>query len=242
MACSTCAKCIFMLLNVLFLVIGLAFLVVGVLLAFLPGTILSSVYDQVKAAVSSTTSYNIPTSADDLKNLPLLFEIGLALFILGTILFVISFLGCCGSCCKCCRFMLILFAIVMLCLMIAQLVVVTMFYVADSPLHKTIRSVLKDKITNEYDEQGEDTFSTSLNLVQHYFECCGIDGAEDFGGKDHSYVCKSNTYGCYSKLTDVIQSNIIWAGLALAGLLALELIEVILAIVIFKSSNKVSPF
>uniref|UniRef100_A0A2C9M8N7 Tetraspanin n=1 Tax=Biomphalaria glabrata TaxID=6526 RepID=A0A2C9M8N7_BIOGL len=209
------------------MLIGLAFLVAGVLLAFVPGTILSSILNEVKAA-AQTSGFSISTTADDLKNLPLLFEIGLALFILGTILFVISFLGCCGSCCKCCRFMLILFVIVMLCLMIAQLVIVTMFYVTDSPLHNTLRSVLKDKITNEYDEQGEDTFSTSLNLVQHYFQCCGIGSAADFGSKVPINVCKTNTNGCYSKLTDLIQSNIIWAGLAFAGLLALEVRHVAL--------------
>ncbi|CAL1534669.1 unnamed protein product [Lymnaea stagnalis] len=240
MACAAIAKCILVLLNVLFLLIGLALMAVGALLAFVPGTILKSLYDTAKSAAAAG-SYSFPKEANDMKDMPMIYEVGLALFVLGIILSILSFLGCCGSCCSCCKFLLILFAIVMACLMIGEIVICSLFYVKDSPLHSNIRTTLKDKITNEYKENGTDVFSQSMNLVHRYFECCGIDGGSDFGTKLHRSCDPTNeTKGCYTKLTNIIQDNIIWCGLGLAGVLAFQLLEIIFAVIIFKD-NKIFP-
>lgn len=240
MACAAIAKCILIILNVLFLIIGIAFMAVGALLAFVPGTILSSLYDATKAAAKAG-GYSFPATADELKDMPMIYEVGVALFVLGIILSILSFLGCCGSCCTCCKFLLLLFAIVMVCLMIGEIVICSLFYVKDSPLHSNIRTGLKDQITKEYNQNGTDVFSQTINLINHYFQCCGIDGGSDFGTKPHkSCDAENETKGCYTKLTNIIQDNMIWCGLALAGILAFQLLEVIFAVVIFKE-NKVSP-
>ncbi|CAL1529329.1 unnamed protein product [Lymnaea stagnalis] len=249
MAFTTIAKCIFMLINVVFLIISMVFIAVGSILAFIPDTVFEFVYTTAKKAAEAG-NYHFPSSADALKDLPLLFEIGIALFVLGVVLFIISFLGCCGCCCSCCKFMLILFAIVMAVLMIVEIVVVTMFYVPDSPLHENLRKSLKDKVRN-YDKSKDttDSFSVAINMVNYFFKCCGIDGLSDFSGINPESCIKSKTPaiayysgGCYTELTDVIQDNILYAGLAFAGLLLFQLIQIIFAVVIFKKSNKVSPF
>ncbi|XP_059154279.1 23 kDa integral membrane protein-like [Physella acuta] len=239
MACATIGKCILILLNVVFLIISLGLVAIGAILAFIPGTVLKYMLDAATKA-ASTAGYTMPKDVNDLKDLPMVYEVGVALFILGLVLFAISFMGCCGSCSSCCKCLLLGFALVMICLMIAELVVVTMFYVPSSPIHSTIRTTLKDKIKTDYNENGTDPFSQSINLVNHYFECCGIDGESDFIPKSHRSCDSTNKNGCYTKLTNLIQDNIIWAGLALGGVLALQLIEVIFAVVIFKD-NKISP-
>ncbi|KAH9514843.1 hypothetical protein Btru_021096 [Bulinus truncatus] len=240
MGCSTIAKCLFMLINVLFLVVSIALIAVGAILAFVPGPIFSSILDAAKSAAASANA-NIPNTVDDIKNIPMAYEIGLAFFVFGIFLFIISFLGCCGGCCSCCKFMLILYAIIMVLLMIGEIVIVTMFFMRNSPLHDTIRSKLKDKITNDFDENGSDSFSQIINLINYNFECCGIDGVADFGTKVHN-SCQSNTIGCYTKVNNIIQDNIVYAGEAFAALLLFQLIQVIFAVVLFKKQNKISPF
>ncbi|CAL1529330.1 unnamed protein product [Lymnaea stagnalis] len=253
MCCSTIAKCIFMVINVLVLIISTAFIALGTIVAFTPD-ILAILF---KAAETSAalTSHPIPLSADVLNDFPLLYELGIGLFVLGGVLFIISFLGCCGSCCSCFDWMLILFAVVMVILMIVEIVIGTMFFVTDSPLHDFVRQNLKDRLAHfDYREDTKDSFSIAINLVNYLFKCCGIDGIEDFPNPDLPkpetlYSC-STEYppsivryqgGCYTKLTDVIHEYILYAGLVFAALLLFQLIQVICAIVIQKK-NKVSPF
>ncbi|KAI8775159.1 tetraspanin-3, partial [Biomphalaria glabrata] len=87
-------------------IIGLAFTAVGALLAFVPGTILKTLYETAKKT-ADTAGYSFPQSADDIANVPMVHEVGLALFILGIIFTILAFLGCCGSCSSCCKILLI---------------------------------------------------------------------------------------------------------------------------------------
>ncbi|KAH9514853.1 hypothetical protein Btru_021134 [Bulinus truncatus] len=239
MACSCLGKVLLIVLNIVFMLIGLAFLVVGALLAFVPGTILKTLYDAAKtAAEAAGKGDQIPQTADDIASLPMIHEVGLALFILGCIFTILSFLGCCGSCYTCCKCLLIAFATVLIALMIAEIVVCSMFYAKDSPLHNQVKSKLKDQLKNYNETNKSDPFSQTMNMIQYYFECCGVENATDYSTKPYS--CKSYTIGCYTKLTNIIQDNLIYAGLALGGILLLQLIEVIAAIFIFKD-NKILP-
>lgn len=50
----------------------------------------------------------MPDSAKDLKDIPLVYQIGVALLGFGIALFIVSLLGWCGSCCtSCCKCLLI---------------------------------------------------------------------------------------------------------------------------------------
>ncbi|BFZ14432.1 hypothetical protein BsWGS_17471 [Bradybaena similaris] len=243
--CTSIIKCILILFNVLFMIIAAALIVGGVILAFVPSSFLEPAYNEVKKAAAKD-GYSMPDSAKDLKDIPLVYQIGIALLGFGIALFIVSLLGWCGSCCtSCCKCLLIAFAAIIIVLMIAEIIVGTLFYVTDSPLHATLRSQLKERIKNDYDydKDSKDSFTVSINLINKHFQCCGIDSSSDFpSGPPKS--CDSSNYpkGCYTKLTDLIKDNIVWAGLALAGVLLIQLIEVIFAIIVYNSDSKVMPF
>ncbi|KAK0057581.1 23 kDa integral membrane protein [Biomphalaria pfeifferi] len=237
MALLCLGKTVMIVLNIVFMIIGLAFTVVGALLAFVPGRILQTLYTTAKQT-ADTTGYSFPQSADDIANVPMVHEVGLALFILGMIFTILAFLGCCGSCSSCCKILLIGFALVMILLMIAEIVVCSLFFVKDSPLHSNVRTQLKKELKNYKENDTNDAFSQTMNLIQVYFECCGVDNSTDYTVKPRT--CQSYDIGCYTKLTNVIQDNLLWAGLALGGILLLQLIEVIIAVYIFKN-NKILP-
>lgn len=246
MGLGGCAKIIFIPINTSLMLVGLAACAGGVIMAFFPGKVLDKAFDIVKEAINSQTQFSgisFPKEADELKDAPYLFELGVAILALGAFIFALSWMGWCGACCtSCCKCLLVLFAVILLVMIAAEITAGTMFLVKDSPLHENLKSELKKKITEEYDEKSNNAFSAIVILANNIFDCCGVDGYTDFGNKSH-YSCGNYTStGCYTKLTDLIQDNIVWAGLILAGVLLLQLLQVIFAIAIFKDSNKVSPF
>lgn len=262
--CQGIAKTLLIGINMVFLLISLALMAAGVILAFMPDIIMATVFDQVNSAVSglaSSEKFQLPASASELSEVPLAYQVGVFLFAFGLALFIISFLGCCGACCSCCKVMLLLFAIVMIVLLLIEVTFFGLFLTEDSPLHGEIKSSLADKISDPYDENNPSTFDLMMNIINYNFKCCGLRGRSDYNVMSGVTVaagapalteplsCKKQGVGatgyyqdgCYDDLQDLIQDNIIYAGLAAGGLCLLQLLEVIFAIVIFKDSGKVSP-
>jgi hypothetical protein len=209
---------------------------------------MGDIQKQVKDAVSGMSGSDQFKIADDLTEVPMMYEVGIALFAIGIVLFIISFLGCCGACCNCCKMLLILFAIALAVIMIIEIVFFALFFQEDSALHSEIKSTLSGKLSNPYDEQNPNAFDLTMNIVNYEFKCCGLSGSVDYGavvnsspGRTTPLSCQTYTNGCYDKLQDIIKDNIVYAGLIAAALLALQLLEVIFAVVVYKDSSKVSP-
>ncbi|CAG5119394.1 unnamed protein product [Candidula unifasciata] len=241
--CTTIIRCLLMLINIVFMIIAAALIAGGVILAFVPSTFIEPAYQEIKKSAEKD-NYNVPENAKEFKDIPLVYQIGIALLAFGIFLFGLSLLGWCGSCCtSCCKWMLVVFAAIIVLLMIAEIVVGTLFYVTNSPLHTSLRTELKNRIKNEFRSDGKDSFSMTINLVNKYFKCCGVDSIQDFTVLNPPRSCEAANVnkGCYRKLTDLIDQNIVWAGLALAGILLLQLIEVIFAIIVYKYDGKVMP-
>lgn len=260
---------ILVLLNMLFLLISLALLAVGVIVKFFAAKLLGPLLGTVSSAATKS-GFNIP-ELDKVKELPFLDQIGVALIIFGSVLMVISFCACCGACCEW-RPLLVVFVVLMMILVIAQAVVGGLFLATDSSLHDNIKKTIVDKIQSDYkhDDQN-DVFSIAINLMNYLLECCGMSGYADFETTNVSPTCclkkiiedKTNAYtasallckdgkplptdvnqqGCYTKLQDLISSNLTIAAVVLAMLLLLQVIEIIFAIVIVMDvGNKVQPF
>ncbi|BFZ25971.1 hypothetical protein BsWGS_29010 [Bradybaena similaris] len=245
MSCSTIGKCIILPVNSFFMLVGLVFAALGAILSFFPSVLLDKVYDFVKDSLEAplkAADIAIPTSADNIRHLPFLHELGTALIVVGLVLFIVCWLGWCGACCStCCRCLLLVFAISLLLIIVAETATGALFLVTDSPLHENLRKELKKKISNEFNETSGDSFSAVIIIINDFFDCCGIDGVSDFGNGTH-YSCHNYTEGCYTELIKLIDDNEKWAGLILASFLALQLLEVIFAVAIFKDGNKISPF
>lgn len=225
------------------MLISLTFVAVGVILVFVVDTVLESAYESAKEA-SASSGYTITGEASDLKDFPLLYEIGVALLVFGVILFVLSIMGCCGSCCSsCCRYMILVFAVVLAVVMVAQIIVFSLFLVKDSSLHKKLKAEIQTKITDEYDESSGNAFTAAIIIMNREGNCCGMEGVADFGTKDHqSCETENENKGCYDEIQEMLQDNKLYAGLSVAGLLLLQLIEIICSIIIFMDAkSKISP-
>ncbi|GFO36336.1 leukocyte surface antigen cd53 [Plakobranchus ocellatus] len=111
-------------------------------------------------------------------------------------------------------------------------------------LHKELKKEVQDKIDSDFDESSGNTFTAAMIIIHREADCCGMEGVADFGSKTHHSCDTANEQtGCYDEMQDVIQDNKLYAGLVGAALLALQVIEVICAIVIYKDSSlKINPF
>ncbi|GFR93229.1 hypothetical protein ElyMa_002637300 [Elysia marginata] len=71
-----------------------------------------------------------------------------------------------------------------------------------------------------------------------------MESVADFGTKPHLSCEPANEQkGCYDYFQDEIQDNKLYVGLGVAGILLMQVIEIICAIIIFKEEKaKVSPF
>ncbi|RUS76206.1 hypothetical protein EGW08_016050 [Elysia chlorotica] len=243
MALVGICKMLMVILNILFLIISLAFTAIGVVLVFMVDMFLKNAFDSAKSA-AGTSGYTIEGEASDLKDFPILYELGVAFLAFGVVLFVLSLIGCCGSCCsQCCRIMLLVFAVIMFVMVVAEIAVFSLFLVKDSALHKKLKDEVQSKITSDYDENSGNTFTATIIIINREGDCCGMEGVADFGTKSHlSCEAANENTGCYDKMQDLLQDNDVYAGLAVAGILALQVLEIICAIVIYKDEkSKIFP-
>ncbi|KAH9514856.1 Beta-1,3-galactosyl-O-glycosyl-glycoprotein beta-1,6-N-acetylglucosaminyltransferase 3 [Bulinus truncatus] len=227
-------KRVLLVLNVIVMLTGLAFLVCGSLLAYAPSTILKKIFDFAKEIDKAESSIALE-AVENITDFPVLHEVGLAVMLFGAFLMVLGCLVFCGTFSVCCKWLLIVFVIAMSALMIVQIVVCSFFFINDSSLHSTVKDKLKTQLEHYNKMETNDTFSQTMNLIQLYYGCCGIDSATDYKNRPKS--CKKNTIGCYTKLNDVVQDNIKYAGTGLGIILLIQLVECIIAVAIFRQTK-----
>jgi len=137
-----------------------------------------------------------------------IFTLPICVLIAGLLILLLGFLGCCGalkenSC------MLKTYASIVLVLFIAEVVlgILILVYTDQAEMY------IKDGMTHQFNQYGNnDTkLTTSLDLVQHDLECCGVNGYMDW--KNYTYginnnnnvamgCCKEESSGCNLGMAD----------------------------------------
>ncbi|XP_025105043.1 leukocyte surface antigen CD53-like isoform X1 [Pomacea canaliculata] len=263
MCISAAARVVLVVINIAIAIISLGVVVIGALLKFSADKFLQLVFGAASFSVQSSdkSDFNIPNIAQ-VSQLPFLGEVGYALIIFGAILFFVSFTACCGACCNY-RVLLYIFIVVLTILVIAQAVVFALIMTKDSVFNKKIEDTIGDKVKSDFQANGQDVFSFSINLLNYLLDCCGIRGQIDFSSLPPTCCLKSiidgsdnarknacvrssappadyNTVGCYETLLSKITDKVIAASVIMGFILLLQVVEIMLAIVIIKI-NKVSP-
>ncbi|KAK0057577.1 23 kDa integral membrane protein [Biomphalaria pfeifferi] len=232
-------KCIFLFTNTLFVYVGLLLQLTGFFLALVPSYFLAPALNTVSK--NDSMHYSLPKSEDEILSLPFMYEFGLCLIYLGLFLFLISVLGCVlcifDQWCSFRKYFYLYYVFALNVLIVAQLIAFILFSKTNSVLHQNIISTLKNKYKEQYQVKGTDAFSKTVNLVQVYFHCCAID-EKDFATHVHLYVCRKATAGCYTKISEVIQNNKIYAEVTHYILIFLQMFEVVLAIVLYVRKEK----
>ncbi|KAM3961804.1 CD63 antigen [Aphomia sociella] len=148
----SCVKYLLFLFNLLFAITGLIILIVG-----------------IKAEVNSSpyidlTDENFYTSAP------------VVMIIVGIIVFVVAFFGCCGAV-KENHCMIITFSVFLLIIFVAELAVGIAGYVKHKDLENNIMRHLNDTI-KDYPTNAD--VRRTFDIIQTDLQCCGINGPKDW--------------------------------------------------------------
>lgn len=173
----------------------------------------------------------------------------ITLIVIGSIIFVIAFFGCCGAIRES-HCMIVTFATLLLTILIIQVAVAIYAFV----ILKNANDIdFKDEYTrNVFDKytSGNKEIVEFVDMIQKELECCGIDSYRDFDerlqttipgsccGKDPGTTCESfNSYknGCVGELKELFKKACsVLGGIAL-GIAAIELIGIIFALCLANS-------
>ncbi|XP_010714468.1 tetraspanin-1 [Meleagris gallopavo] len=173
------------------------------------------------------------------------------LIVIGCILVVIGFLGCCGAQ-KESKCLLMMFFSVVLIIFIAEIAaaVVVLVYtsIAETFLSELVTPVLKEKY-------GEDDALTQIwNVTMNEVHCCGLNNYTDFENSpwylQHNYTfpgpcCRStlpctaafaaqtNVSGCFDQILEEIRTNADVVGGVAAGIAALEIAAMVVSMYLY---------
>ncbi|NWQ60281.1 TSN1 protein, partial [Neopipo cinnamomea] len=170
-------------------------------------------------------------------------NVSYVLIVIGAILLVIGFLGCCGAQ-KESKCLLMMFFSVVLIIFIAEVAVAVVALVYTSLAESLLSAVVTPVLKEKYGE--DETFTTIWNTTMTKVHCCGLNNYTDFNDsvwyeKHESYppqccglinsteICnvtlaaQRNVTGCFGQILEEIRTNAGVAGGVAAGIAALEI-------------------
>ncbi|XP_034251915.1 CD63 antigen-like [Thrips palmi] len=98
------------------------------------------------------------------------------LIAVGSIVFLISFLGCCGAV-RNSNVMVMSFAVLLIIIFILELTAAVAGYLLQSKIHDVLQTSLNESLKS-YDNTT--TVREAWNIMQHDFKCCGVNGPDDW--------------------------------------------------------------
>ncbi|XP_050455861.1 CD63 antigen-like [Cataglyphis hispanica] len=214
--------------NFIFVLCGLAILVVGVLVR---------IGDQKYAEEMKTITGDLAFPS-------------ITLIVIGSIIFVIAFFGCCGAIRES-HCMIVTFATLLLTILIIQVAVaIYAFVVLKNADEIDFKNEYAMNVFNYYTKR--ESQKELVDLIQQELECCGVESYKDFKtlnisipgsccGKDPTNVAltcsQQEAYeeGCVVALKDLFKSACAALGGIALGIAAIELIGIIFALCLANS-------
>ena len=103
--------------------------------------------------------------------------LSLFFIIMGFVIFIVGGLGCCGAFCSN-RVLLVLYAIIVLLLLIAQIAAVAWFVGLTSSFDGALKTSFKKALNITYNGNN-DALKNSFSALFHTYECCGVEKYTD---------------------------------------------------------------
>ncbi|XP_066503573.1 tetraspanin-18a isoform X2 [Hoplias malabaricus] len=190
---------------------------------------------------------------------PLLFTGVYVILAMGSMLFLLGFLGCCGAIRenKC---LLLFFFLLILIIFLAELGAAILAFIFRE--HLTRNYFTSELKTYYQGRNSTDVFTATWNTIMNTFECCGVNGAEDFNMDSlfrklnpsivvPEVCCQRNDLlmnkeeclvgtkpfhnkGCYSAVVDYFETYIYMAGALAIVVLTIELFAMVFAMCLFR--------
>lgn len=159
------------------------------------------------------------------------------LIIVGSVIFVISFLGCCGTLLQSNNFLMLYFMLLIL-LVFGQIGCGIWAYTIRDKIFIDLEEGLETAVAeynNTKSNGNESVIKESIDSIQTIFKCCGHNGRADYNGDpprsccprtEHDLPhCSEETYhnvGCKEKIPQDVTKNLWLIGIILGVLLFLE--------------------
>jgi len=193
----------------------------------------------------------------------------IVLIIIGALIALVAFLGCCGSCTSNACLMKTYGALLII-LLIAEIGTAVAIYVFKGDVKDLVNTNMKSTLKN-YGKEDFPAPTESWNLLQHNFKCCGVTKFGDWLDAEELKIknsvpdscCRSETVGCgegladktttqvedkiytngcLSTFEDEIEGNVgIAAGIGV-GIAVIQLITIIAAFCVGKKMDMESEF
>lgn len=109
--------------------------------------------------------------------------------IVGGVMLIVPFLGCCGAF-KESQCMLASFFSCFMIIIVAEIAAGAWAYHNSEKLDSYVRSAVKEAVQDEYSVVASRT--TTLDSIQKYFHCCGADGPNDWKSSVYNNVDRSS--------------------------------------------------
>jgi hypothetical protein len=128
--------------------------------------------------------------------------VGISAIVFGTFMTLLSAMGCIGGCCRV-RFLLAIYAIIVMILLIGQIVVVGLVAANGSDAEDKINEGLRDSLKG-FNETLKDDRSKAWASVFSTFECCGVEGNWSAEFKNNGFIENPNRDASEKNLPDPI--------------------------------------
>ena len=172
----------------------------------------------------------------------------------GSIVFLVSFLGCCGAI-RNSNVMVMSFAVLLIIIFILELTAAVAGYLLRDDVHNVVEGALNKSI---YNYPNDTRTQEGWNVMQYDFSCCGVNGPADwqkvFGNnvlpdvccpdKDAADKCtmdgshKYNKIGCLNIFENFLKEKALIAGSVGLGVCFIQLAGVVLACCLGRAIRK----
>ncbi|XP_017474770.1 PREDICTED: 23 kDa integral membrane protein-like isoform X1 [Rhagoletis zephyria] len=179
--------------------------------------------------------------------------IPILIIVLGALIFIVSFMACCGAIkeINCC---VLIYAVFMLILLGLQIALVVWVFVRKDQFLKTMDSIVYDAF-----EDRDDQTDNSMNLIQITFNCCGYTDYKDYnstgvppsccGFSETTASCPSSIYttkeGCKTAFYNFWDDNLKYVRFGGIVVIVIEFLALVsacsVAVYIRKSLNSNRP-
>jgi len=175
-------------------------------------------------------------------------SVSVFIIIVGVIVFIIGFLGCCGAV-KENYCMVTTFAILLGIIFILEIVAGALGFAYRKKVESHVTDSLKDAVS-KYHNKDQPGAKQLLDWAQQRFDCCGIDGASDYTGQKNSTdsctqgvkscysdnTCSGTLYkeGCKQSFIDFVRHNLAVIGAVAIGIAFIQLLGIIFACCLMK--------
>lgn len=162
--CSKFGKVFLVIINLVFLALGLGLLIAGILVK------INALSSDVTPALNSVevAGYKLGDLANNLS---------IVFIVIGAFIVLVSGLGLIGGCCEV-RWMLVVYAILVLILLIMKIAAVALWFKMRTDVEETVQKALNGSLENNFVNDflnSTNDISNGWNYIFLTFDCCGVN-------------------------------------------------------------------